>query len=145
MMDYAALARHMYDIVGAIHEVHRELGPGLNESCYQEGLGLQLQEMDIDYERETSFHPSYHNKKMETMFRLDFLCKTNIIVELKAVDKLSSEHKAQLFNYMRLTKLPCGIIVNFAPKRAEIERYLYDAESNEILTMEGKPLYRVIK
>ncbi len=74
------------------------------------------------------------------MFRLDFLCKNNIVVEVKAVGKLTAEHKAQLFNYMRLLRAPCGIIVNFAPRRAEIERYLYDSGTNEILTMDGNRL-----
>ena len=81
---------------------------------------------------------------MKAEYRLDFLCKGDIVVELKAVEKLGSDNKAQLFNYMRLRKAPCGIIVNFAPKYAEIERYLYDAESDEILTTEGKPLFRTI-
>lgn len=134
----------MFDVIGSIHEVHRELGPGLNEFCYQEALEMEFKERNIEYQRELSFHPLYHGKEMKAEYRIDFLCKKNIIVELKAIDKLSSDNKAQLFNYMRLQKAPCGIIVNFAPKFAEIERYFYDAESNEIVTTEGKPLHRII-
>lgn len=144
MINAKELVRHMFDVVGAIHEVHRELGPGLNEYCYQEGLEMELQERGIDYQRELTFHPLYHGKEMKAEYRIDFLCKGDIVVELKAVEKLGSDNKAQLFNYMRLRKAPCGIIVNFAPKYAEIERYLYDAKSNEILTTEGKPLFRTI-
>ena len=144
MIDHKKLVRHMYDVIGAIHEVHRELGPGLNEYCYQEGLEMELQERGIEYQRELTFHPLYHSKEMKAEYRLDFLCKGDIIVELKAVESLGGDNKAQLFNYMRLRKAPCGIIVNFAPKFAEIERYLYDAEKNEILTTEGKPLFRNI-
>lgn len=144
MVNAKGLVRHMFDVVGAIHEVHRELGPGLNEYCYQEGLEMELQEQGIEYQRELTFHPLYHGKEMKAEYRLDFLCKGDIVVELKAVEKLGSDNKAQLFNYMRLRKAPCGIIVNFAPKYAEIERYLYDAESDEILTTEGKPLFRTI-
>lgn len=144
MVNAKELVRHMFDVVGAMHEVHRELGPGLNEYCYQEGLEMELQERGIEYQRELTFHPLYHGKEMKAEYRLDFLCKGDIVVELKAVEKLGSDNKAQLFNYMRLRKAPCGIIVNFAPKYAEIERYLYDAESNEILTTEGNPLFRMI-
>lgn len=144
MVNANELVSHMYDVVGAIHEVHRELGAGLNEYCYQEGMEMELQERGIEYRRELAFHPLYHGKEMNAEYRLDFLCKEDIIVELKAVEKLSSDNKAQLFNYMRLRKAPCGIIVNFSPKYAEIERYLYDAESNEILTTEGKPLFKVL-
>ena len=65
---------------------------------------------------------------MEASFRIDFLCKDNIIVECKSVPKLIADHRAQLFNYMRLLKMPCGILVNFLPQFAEIERYFFDAE-----------------
>ena len=52
---------------------------------------------------------------------------------------LTSTHRAQLFNYMRLLKMPCGIIVNFYPKFATIERYFYDTDNREILTSDGNP------
>ena len=63
---------------------------------------------------------------MDAVYRLDFLCKSDIIVECKAVTELTSIHRSQLFNYLRLTKLSCGILVNFAPHFATIERYFYD-------------------
>ena len=74
---------------------------------------------------------------MDAEFRVDFLCKDNIIVECKAVSELIDVHRAQLFNYLRLLRKPCGILVNFAPNFATIERYLYDAETNNILGMDG--------
>lgn len=129
---------NLYEVVGAIHEVHRELGVGLNEFCYQEGLEMELTERGIAFERELSFHPTYHGKPMSTMFRLDFLCMDKIIVECKAVDYLAQIHRAQLFNYMRLLKKPFGILVNFSAVFAEIERYRYNLESNKILTFNGK-------
>ena len=127
----------MYEIVGAIHEVHHELGPGLNEYCYQEGLEIQLKEQGVPFVREMTFHPTYHGIIMEAEYRMDFLCMDEIIVECKAVLELATCHRAQLFNYMRLTKKPCGILVNFSPKYATIERYLYDAENGNILSIEG--------
>lgn len=75
---------------------------------------------------------------MKATFRLDFLCLWNVIVECKAVTKLSNEHRAQLFNYMRLTKTKAGILVNFAPAFMEVERYFFDAETNEIQTYTGE-------
>ncbi len=57
----------------------------------------------------------------------------------KAVSVLTSTHRAQLFNYMRLLKMPCGIIVNIYPKFATIERYFYDTDNREILTSDGNP------
>ena len=138
MIDITKYKQHIYEVVGAIHEVHKELGPGLNESCYQEGLQMELEEQGIPFLREMSFHPEYHGKQMEATYRLDFLCKENIIVECKAVAELISTHRAQLFNYMRLLRFPCGILVNFIPKFAEIERYFLDLNTMEIIGTDGK-------
>ena len=87
-----------------------------------------------------SFHPTYHGKAMSAEYRVDFVCKDSIIIECKAVSELLTSHRAQLFNYIRLLKKPCGILVNFFPKFATIERYLYDAETKELLDINGKPL-----
>ena len=137
MLDIANCKAHMYDVIGAIHEVHDELGPGLSETCYQEALQMQLDAASITYQREMQFHPTYHGQTMQSVFRVDFLCKGNIVVECKAVSELIDVHRAQLFNYLRLLRKPCGILVNFAPNFATIERYLYDAETNNILGMDG--------
>ena len=127
-----------YKINGALYEVHKELGPGLNEYCYQEGMESQLKEQGIIFEREKKFHPIYHDKPLNAEYRLDFLCKNDIILECKAVSELTSAHRAQLFNYMRLTKLPCGILVNFIPRFATIERYFLNLENMDIIGTDGK-------
>ena len=127
----------VYPIVGDIYEVHRELGSGLNEYVYQEGLAMQLEDDGIEYDREKEFIPTYHNRLMNATYRPDFLCLDSIIVECKAVEKLTSEHRAQLFNYMRLTKKQAGILVNFASRSAIVERYFYNPQNNEILNFDG--------
>ena len=137
MIDIEALKSYAYDTIGAIHEVHKELGPGLSEKVYQEGLQLELLERNIPFKKELTFHPTYHGKEMEATYRLDFLVDDDIIVELKSVDSLTKEHKAQLFNYMRLMKVSVGILVNFYPKFAEIERYFFSPEDNEIYGSDG--------
>lgn len=143
MFNIAKMKTHMYDVVGAIHEVHKELGAGLNEYCYQEGFQIELEEMEIPFERELSFHPSYHGRPMEATYRIDFLCEDDIIVECKSVSELLATHRAQLFNYMRLLKKPCGILVNFSPKYATIERYLFDEDENNIIGMDGHIIQKV--
>ena len=137
MIDLEAEKRRMYDIVGAIHNVHKYLGPGLNESCYQEALELQLKDEAIPYKRELSFHPTYKGTTLQATFKVDFLCREDVIIELKAVPELSPTHRAQLFNYMRLLSKPCGILVNFLPKFDVVERYFYDKESKNILAVDG--------
>ena len=141
MIDIEELKSHSYDVIGAIHSVHKELGPGLNESVYQEGVKMELSEKGIPFEKEFSFHPCYHGVKMETSFRLDFLAKGDIIIELKAVEGgLCAEHKKQLFNYMRLCQMPVGILVNFFPSFAAVERYFFDKESQRIYGADGIPI-----
>ena len=137
-MKETILKDFIYDVVGAIYKVHHVLGAGLNESIYQEGLEIELQKQDIFYEREKNVHPYYDGQLMQSVFRLDFLCFTQIIVECKAVSKLTNEHRAQLFNYMRITHMPAGILVNFSPSYMELERYLYNKETNEITTYNGE-------
>jgi GxxExxY protein len=128
----------LYDVVGALYNVHAELGAGLNESIYQEGLEIELKKQDIFYEREKIVHPYYRGQEMESTFRLDFLCFMHVIVECKSVSKLTNEHRAQLYNYMRITQKPARVLVNFAPAYMELERYLYNPETNEITTFNGE-------
>lgn len=139
MMKLDALKDYLYDVVGAIYETQRELGPGLNEYVYQEGLEMEFKSRDIFYEREKEFHPTYRGVKMEATYRLDFVCYCSIIVECKAVKKITTEHRAQLFNYMRLTKTRAGILVNFAKRYMELERYFYNPDTSEMLSYDGKP------
>ncbi len=144
MIEVEELKGHVYDIVGALHTVHDELGPGINEYCYQEAFAMELTDRGIPFEKEKSFHPAYKGRPMNAEYRIDFLCKGDVVVECKSVSALSPSHRAQLFNYMRLLKMPCGIIVNFYPKFATIERYFYDDETQEILTVEGIPFQPVM-
>ena len=140
-LEISALKQFVYDVVGAIYEVHRELGPGLNEYCYQEGLERELSEQGIVFQRELSFHPYYHGTPLSAEYRIDFLCKNKIIIECKSVSELSNTHRAQLYNYMRLQNMPCGILVNFANKLVEIERYFYDKENQNIISVDGNVIY----
>lgn len=78
---------------------------------------------------------------MNVSYRLDFLVKGDIIIELKSVDEgLCVEHKKQLFNYMRLCQASVGILVNFYPSFAEIERYFFDKDHQEIYGADGLPI-----
>ena len=145
MINIDELKDYVYDVIGAIYEVHNELGPGLNEFVYQEGLERELKLQDVEFAREVSFHPFYKGEKMTAEYRLDFLCKSDIIVELKSVSELIDVHRAQLFNYLRLTELPCGILANFAPKSCVVERYFYDCETQLMYSSDGKVLRRMNK
>lgn len=140
MINIERLKENSYDVVGALLTVKSELGPGLNEKIYQEGLALELAEQGIEFEREKIIHPTYRGKTMESTFYLDFYCKKSIIVELKSVNQLTKEHRAQLFNYMRIVEPTVGILVNFAPSFSEIERYYFDQNTLEIINSDGNSI-----
>ena len=136
MIDVNELKKSMYDVIGAIYEVHSELGPGLNESCYQEGLQLEFLEKKI-----LLICVLILLIILEALFRLDFLCKDDIIIECKSVPELVKVHRAQLFNYMRLLRKKCGILVNFMPPTVDYERYFYDEETKRIIGVDGQVVY----
>jgi GxxExxY protein len=138
MIDIVKYKDVCFDVVGAIYNVKKELGPGLNEKIYQEGLAIELAVQGIEYEREKVVHPMYRGQQMESTFVLDFYCKDSVIVELKSVYELNKEHRAQLFNYMHLVKPKVGILVNFAPLFAEVERYYYDESCDRLVNSQGK-------
>ena len=128
----AKLKAHVYDIVGCCQEVHRELGPWLNEYVYQEALMVLLQEKNIPFIKEYYFQVSFHGHPLSHKHYMDFLCKNNVVVECKAIADIGSEQRQQLWNYMRLANKPIGILYNFAPVKDQCEKYYYDVKSKTI-------------
>ena len=129
-MDYTKYRDLVYKIIGAAMEVHGELGYGLLEPVYQEALSRELSIRHIDNVREKEIDIYYKGVKMDKLYKMD-LVVDDIIVELKAVESVASEHRAQLFNYLRLTQKPIGVLINFGEKNLHSERYIYDKDSNE--------------
>ena len=111
-------------------EVHGEMGYGLLEPVYQEALSRELDIRHIDNVREKEIEIYYKGVKMDKFYKMDLVVE-DIIVELKAVESIVSEHRAQLFNYLRLTQKPIGILINFGESNLHSERYIYDKDSNE--------------
>lgn len=95
MINRLEVSEGVYKLVGVLYEVHRELGPGLNEYIYQEGLKREFELQGIPYQKEVPYHPIYKGQKMESEYRLDFLADDNYIIELKAVSSLTDDHRAQ--------------------------------------------------
>ena len=93
----------VFNIIGAAMAVHRELNWGLLESVYKEALHLELLDRGIHNETEKQVFCYYKQHRLEKYFQLDLVVEDNIIVELKSVKQLSSAHRSQLFNYMRLS------------------------------------------
>jgi len=102
-----------YRIIGAVIEVHKIMGRGLLESVYHKCLIEELNLKGIAHESEFKIPVIYKGKVLETDFRCDLIIENKIIVELKAIQEFHPFHEAQLLNYMQLTKIPKGILINF--------------------------------
>ncbi|MBQ2297998.1 MAG: GxxExxY protein [Bacteroidaceae bacterium] len=125
----------VYEIIGAAMTVHRELNWGLLEPVYNEALRLELLDNGIESETEKLLPCFYKHHQMEKYYKMD-LVVGDIIVELKSVKKLSSAHRAQLFNYLRLTKKPIGLLINFGQPSLQGERYAYIEKTNECILLD---------
>ncbi len=101
------------EIIGAAIEVHRHLGPGLLESAYEECLCRELSIRQIAFERQKALPVFYKGVKLDCGYRLDIVVKKLVIIELKAVNQIAPIHDAQLLNYLKLSKLKLGLLINF--------------------------------
>lgn len=119
----------VYKIIGAAMEVHSVLKWGLLEPVYNEALCMELKDRGIECGREIEIPCYYKNHKLEKKYRMDIVAG-DIVIELKSVSEICPEHRAQIMNYLRLTKMPIGILINFGTTHLEGERYYYNHVTN---------------
>ncbi len=105
-----------YRLMGAAFEVYNEQGPGLAEEIYQQSLEIELELRGIPFQAKKELNVYYKSRLLDTRYKPDLLVCLGIVVELKAVSDLTSEHEAQLFNYMRIARQPVGYLINFGHK-----------------------------
>ena len=112
------LKQEGYDLMGAAFEVYNILGYGMAEEIYQQSLEIELSLRAISFQTKAELKVTYKDLLLETVYRPDLLVFGGIVVELKAVTALASEHEAQLFNYMRISKKKVGYLINFGAASA---------------------------
>ena len=100
-------------IIGPAIEVHREPGPGLMESAYEECLCHELHLRGIQFERQASLPVEYKGLKLDCGYRMDIVVDVSVVLELKCVEKVLPVHEAQLLTYLRMAHRPVGFIINF--------------------------------
>ena len=100
-------------IIGCAIEVHKELGPGLLESAYEECLVYELRKAGLNAERQVPVPVIYKEIKLECGYRMDILVEKTVIVELKTVDSLIPVHEAQILTHMKFAKKEVGLLINF--------------------------------
>lgn len=113
-----------YAIQGACFEVYKTLGSGFLEAVYQEALAQEFRIQNIPFAEQCELKLQYKNIPLHQTYKPDFICFDKIIVEIKAVSALAPEHEAQLLNYLKITNMRFGLLVNFGhyPK-VEIKRF----------------------
>lgn len=115
-------ADEVYRIQGAIFEVSREMGAGFLEAVYQECLALEMAERRIPFLAGPTLRLAYKGTPLNQTYVPDFICFESIIVELKTAREIAPEHRAQVLNYLKATGLRLGLLVNFGPTKARVER-----------------------
>ena len=101
------------NIIGAAIEVHKNLGPGLLESAYEECLYYELNSMGLQVDRQVELPIKYKGIKLNSNYRLDLLVNKQVVVELKSCTKLEAIHEAQLLTYLKLANIRYGLLINF--------------------------------
>ena len=117
-----------YAIIGAAMEIHSQLGHGFLEAVYHEAAMVELPIRGIPFEREVALPVKYKNTLLPTHYRADFVCFSEIIVEFKALSRLTSIEEVQLLNYLKATGLKRGLLINFGAPSLEYKRLVWGYE-----------------
>ena len=99
--------------VDAAFAVHKELGPGLLESAYEACFARELELRDVRYQRQLPVPLNYKGKLIEVGFRADIIIEQRLLIELKAVEGIIPVHQAQVITYLKILRLPLGLLINF--------------------------------
>ncbi len=113
-----------YDIIGACMEVANELGCGFLEAVYQEALCYEFSDQKIPFEDEKQLNVYFKGRLLTKKYKADFICFSEVILEIKALDALHPEHTAQVLNYLKATGKKVGLLVNFGTTKLQYKRII---------------------
>ena len=105
-----------YEVIGTALEIHKNIGPGLLESAYENALCYDLRELGYNVKQQVPMPFLYKEVRQEVGYRLDILVNNKVIIEVKAVEALAPVHFAQLLTYLKLSNLKLGLLINFNSK-----------------------------
>jgi GxxExxY protein len=113
-------------VIESAIEVHRNLGPGLLESTYEQCLAYELTQQKISFKLQHALPVEYKTIKLDCGYRVDVLVEDKLIIELKSVESVLPIHAAQLLTYMKLAKIKTGLLINFNVKKLKegLKRYV---------------------
>ncbi len=113
-----------YFVVGLCMDVHNELGKGFSEAVYSDALEIELKSNGVPFRKEAKFDIIYKGELLKHHYFADFIIDDKIILELKAVENISSSHVKQTMNYLAASKMKLGLIVNFGEDQLTYKRVL---------------------
>jgi GxxExxY protein len=105
-----------YQLMGAGFEVYNQLGYGMAEEIYQQSLEIELSLCNIPFQSKSQLSVFYKDHQLDTHYEPDLFVFQGIVVKLKAVTEINTDHEAQLFNYMRVARQPVGYLINYGHK-----------------------------
>ncbi|WP_232369825.1 MULTISPECIES: GxxExxY protein [Prevotella] len=130
-IDTIKYSESIHHIIGRAFEVYNEYGGGNLESAYECAFAYLLKQDGFLVEEQKDVPLYFKDVRLNKTYRIDLCLNNQIIIELKAVDNLHEEHRAQLFHYLRMTHCPIGLLINFSLKDGvKFEKYVYDKEKN---------------
>ncbi|MFC1815638.1 GxxExxY protein [Thermodesulfobacteriota bacterium] len=115
----------VYEIIGAAMDVHKELGCGFLEAVYQEAFEMELRARKVPFESEKRLEIFYKGKRLEKEYVADVISYDKVIVELKALDRLTSKEESQVLNYLKASRLKVGVLINFGAPSLEWKRFVF--------------------
>ena len=121
-----------FAIIGAAMEVHRQSGCGFLEPVYQEALALELAGRGVPHHREVDLPVYYKGQKLNSSYRVDFLCYDSVIVELKALARLGGTEEAQILNYLKASGHQVGLLLNFGAPSLAYKRFIWNPQISQI-------------
>ena len=119
-----------YAVIGAAMQVHRVLGQGFLEPVYRAALELEFTKQGIPWAKEVELAISYGNVQLRVRYRADSVCFGSIIVEAKALTRLSTSEHAQIINYLKAARMSRGLLLNFGTRSLEYLRFLGSSASS---------------
>ena len=114
-------------VLGAVFSVHNVLGPGLLESAYEGALVIEPKHRGLRFERQQVF-PLYYKGELAGAYVADLVVENTVLLELKSVQVLTGAMEAQVINYLRLSGVPVGYLINFRNTRVEWKRFVHQRE-----------------
>jgi GxxExxY protein len=119
------LKEEVYAVVGAAMEVYNELGPGFLEAVYHEAMEIEAELRGIPYDSHAKLKITYKGRYLTKQYEADMITHGQLLVEFKALDRLSSREEAQLLNYLKATGHRVGLLINFGhPSKLEWKRFV---------------------